>query len=192
MRGLTKPLGLARILKSVLATTAIAIALACQPGAASAQTQVATVGADGYTRAMWSGTDGSISLWKLDAAPNYVGSHIYGPSAGWSPVALTMLGDNTYLLWRYTDGTPQIWVLDANLNFITARTFGPIGGWAPEGLGVDPYGNIRLVWKTPANQVAVWVINAALNITGSFETNTAHLAAHSGDADTSQLPQQEG
>ena len=146
MRKLTKPLRLARGLKSFLAATAIAIALACQSGAASAQTQVATVGADGYTRAMWRGTDGSISLWKLDPVLNFVGSHGYGPYAGWSPVALTMLGNNTYLLWRYTDGTANIWLVDANLNFVASRTFGPVGGWAPEGLGVDPSGNIRLVW----------------------------------------------
>jgi DNA-binding beta-propeller fold protein YncE len=167
MRKLTKPLRLARGLASFLAATAIAIALACQSGAASAQTQVATVGADGYTRAMWRGTDASINLWKLDPMLNFVGSHAYGPYAGWSPVALTMLGNNTYLLWRYTDGTANIWVLDANLNFITSRTFGPVGGWVHEGLGVDPYGNIRLVWKTPANQIAAWVINAALNVIGS-------------------------
>jgi hypothetical protein len=168
MHKLTKPLRLARGLKSVLAATVTAIALACQPVAASAQTQVATLGADGYTRAMWRGTDGSISVWKLDPVLNYVGSHKYGPYAGWSPVALTLLSNNnTYLLWRYTDGTANIWVLDANLNFIASSTYGPVGGWTPEGLGNDPFGNVRLVWKTPGNQVAVWVINAALNIVGS-------------------------
>jgi DNA-binding beta-propeller fold protein YncE len=153
--------------KSIVVAAGVAIALAFQPGAASAQTQVATVGADGYTRAMWRGTDGSVSLWKLDTVLNFVGSHNYGPYAGWSPVALTMLGNNTYVLWSATDGMANIWVLDANLNFITSRTFGPVGGWVPEGLGVDPYGNIRLVWRTPAYQVAIWVINAALNIIGS-------------------------
>jgi hypothetical protein len=166
MRKLTKLLDL----KSVLVATAIAIALACHPGAALAQTQVAAVGADGYTRAMWRGTDGSISLWKLDPVLNFVGNHVFGPYSGWSPVALTMLGDNTYLLWRYTDGTANIWVLDANLNVFTSRTFGPVGGRVPDGIGVDPYGNVRLVWKTPANQVAVWVINAALNVIGGSPT----------------------
>jgi len=125
--------------------------------AASAQTQVGAVGADGYTRAMWRGTDGSISLWKLDPVLNYVGSHVYGPYGGWSPVSLAMLGNNSYVLWRYTDGTADIWLLDANLNFIGSKTFGPASGWTPEGLGVDPYGNLRLVWHTPANQVTAWV-----------------------------------
>ena len=84
---------------------------------------------------MWRGTDGSISLWKLDPVLNFVGSHNYGPYAGWSPVALTMLGNNTYVLWSATDGTANIWVLDANLNFISSRTLdqsvaGPLRGWA--------------------------------------------------------------
>jgi hypothetical protein len=41
-----------------------AIALAFHPDAASAQNS--GLGGDGYTRALWRGTDGSISLWKLD------------------------------------------------------------------------------------------------------------------------------
>jgi hypothetical protein len=155
--------------KSIVGAAAVAIALAFQAGAVSAQTQVSILGNDGYTRAMWRGTDGSINLWKLDPVLNFVGSHGYGPYAGWSPVALTMHPNtnNTYVLWRYTDGTASIFVLDPNLNFITSRTFGPVSGWTPWGLGNDPYGNIRLVWQTPAHQVAVWVINPGLNVVGS-------------------------
>ena len=157
--------------KSIFAAAAVAIALAFQPGAVSAQTQVAVLGPDGYTRAMWRGTDGSISLWKLDPVLNLVGSHNYGPIAGWSPVALTMLPNNyTCVLWRYTDGTAIIWLFDTNLNVVASHTYGPVGGWVPEGLGNDPFGNIRLVWKTPANQVAVWVINPALNVVSGSPT----------------------
>jgi hypothetical protein len=54
-------------LKSILAAAAVAIALAFQSGAASAQAQIPFPGADGYTRVMWRGTDGSISLWKATA-----------------------------------------------------------------------------------------------------------------------------
>jgi hypothetical protein len=145
---------------------AVAMWATFQSGPVSAQTQVSVLGADGNTRGMWRGTDGSISVWKLDPVLNFVGSHNYGPIAGWSPVALTMLGNNTYVLWRFTDGTASIWVLDANLNVVNSRNFGPVGGWVPEGLGNDPFGNIRLVWETPANQLAVWVINAGLNVVG--------------------------
>ena len=148
-------------LKSILAAAAVEIALAFQSGAASAQAQIPFPGADGYTRVMWRGTDGSISLWKVDSGANALGSHTYGPYAGWSPLTLTVLGNNTYVLWTYTDGTAKIWALDANLNFITGRNFGPAAPWSAYGLGVSSSGNLFLLWKTPENQVTAWLINAA-------------------------------
>jgi hypothetical protein len=152
--------------KSVLAAAFVAMALAFQPGAASAQT--IGMGGDGYTRGMWHATDGSISIWKLDPGLNFVGSHAYGPYAGWSPLALTTTpNNNTYVLWRFTDGTANLWQLDANLNFVTARQYGPIAGWTPAGLAVDNYGNIPLLWQTPQGQIAVWLLNPALNPIGS-------------------------
>lgn len=152
--------------KSILVAAAIAIALAFQPGPASAQT--IGMGGDGYTRGMWHATDGSINIWKIDPSLNFVGQHAYGPYGGWSPVALTTLpNNNTYVLWRYTDGTARLWVLDANLNFITSGQYGPIAGWTPAGLAVDNFGNIPLLWATPQGQLAVWLFNPALNLIGS-------------------------
>jgi hypothetical protein len=150
--------------RSILGAAAVAIAVVFQPGAASAQAQIPFPGADGYTRVMWRGTDGSISLWKLDGSWNAAGSHNYGPYAGWSPLTLTVVGNNTYVLWTYTDGTATIWELDANLNFITSRVFGPAAPWSAYGLGVANPGNLFLVWKTPENQVTAWVIDSALNV----------------------------
>jgi len=152
--------------KSVLAAAVVAIAFAFQPGVASAQT--IGMGGDGYTRAMWHATDGSIQIWKLDSAMKYVGGHTYGPYAGWSPLALTTTpNNNTYVLWRYTDGTAGIWVLDANLNFVTAHQYGPVAGWTPAGLAVDNYGNIPLLWQTPQGLIGVWLLNPALNLVAS-------------------------
>jgi hypothetical protein len=59
------------------------------------------------------------------------------------------------------------WILDANFKFLTNANFGPIAGWHPEGLGGDGKGNIRLVWRTPANQLNAWVLNANLQAIGS-------------------------
>ncbi|MBV8121197.1 MAG: hypothetical protein JO081_14825 [Alphaproteobacteria bacterium] len=149
-------------LKSILAAAVVAIGLTLQPGAASA--------GDGYTRWLWFGTDGRISLWLLDPSLNYVTSHVYGPYAGWVPIELKVLDstNNTYVLWRNSDGTATIWLVDPNLNFIKSNTFGPAAGWTPISLGFDPSGNVRLYWRTPANQVTVWVINnAALSVIGS-------------------------
>ena len=141
-------------------------ALAVHPGGASAQTS--GLGGDGYTRTMWRGTDGSISIWKLDPALNFVGLHNYGPYAGAVPVALiTTANNNSYVLWNFTDGTANIWVLDANLNFITGSNFGPIADWTAVGLSLDVNGNFGLVWKSSLGQLALWTINAALNVIAS-------------------------
>jgi hypothetical protein len=156
-------------MRKLLLATVAAVVIAFQPLAASAC--CGAVGGDGYLRTWWHGTDGSISLWKLDPAFNVVGTHNYGPYAGWSPVDLTILGNTTFYLWRYTDGTAAIWKLDANLNFIISNNFGPVAGWEPEGLAVDgATGNLGLIWHTPANQVAAWVINPSLTAIGSSPT----------------------
>jgi hypothetical protein len=67
--------------KRLLAVAAaIAMWATLQSGAVSAQT--GGVGGDGYTRMMWRGTDGSISIWKLDPSLNSVGAHDYGTIMG--------------------------------------------------------------------------------------------------------------
>ena len=157
-------------LKSILAAGIVAIGLTFQPGAASA--------GDGYTRWMWFGTDGSVSLWLLNPSLNYVGSHVYGPYAGWTPISIEVSSSTNvaYQLWRYTDGTASIWILDANLNFIKSSTFGPVSGWIPLSLGFDPNGNVRLYWRTPANQVTAWVINpSTLAVISSSPTYGPYL-----------------
>ena len=87
-----------------------------------------------YTRVMWRGTDGSISLWKLDGSWNAAGSHNYGPYAGWSPLTLTVFGNNTYVLWTYTDGTAMIWELECQSEFYHQPRFWAcralVGLWA--------------------------------------------------------------
>jgi len=144
-------------LKSIVASAAMAITLAFQPGAASAM----GVGADGYIRGMWHGTDGRISVWKFDSNFNQVQSQAYGPYSGWSPVADVVLGNNTYVLWRNDDGSAEIWILDANLNFVTGQTFGPVTGWLPTGLG-SFYGNqLRLFWSANG-EWTTWELNGSL------------------------------
>jgi hypothetical protein len=149
--------------KSIVAVAAVAIALAFQPGAASAQITGlggGNVGGDGYTRAMWHGTDGSVSLWwKLDSNLNVVGTHNYGPYTGWSPVSIaTNVGNETFVLWRYTDGTAQIWALDNNLNYWYSKSFGPVAGWTPEWLGITQSGFTVLLWKSTTGAISAWQI----------------------------------
>ena len=54
---------LSRLLTLMMTVAALS---AIQPGIVSAQTS--GVGSDGFTRILWRGTDGKISLWKLNAS----------------------------------------------------------------------------------------------------------------------------
>jgi hypothetical protein len=146
--------------------TAAAVALwaTIQPGPVSAQTT--GIGGDGFTRVLWRGTDGSISLWKLNTSLNFVTSHAYGPYAGWSPIAITNAhNNNTYVLWRYTDNSISLWEVDSNLNFVTFHAYGPYVGWIPKTLSVDTNGNnnFRLTWKNTNGHLSLWSLDQNLN-----------------------------
>jgi hypothetical protein len=136
---------------------------ALQPSVSSAQS--GGIGGDGVMRLLWRGTDGSISLWKLDGNLNFLGNHIYGPYYGWEPVAITTAANSwTYVLWRYTNNSIALWAVDPNLNFGFARYYGPYTGWVAETLSADTNGNstLRLIWRDTAGRVSVWFLNPDL------------------------------
>ena len=147
-------------------TTAVVVLSAIQPSILSAQTS--GVGADGFTRILWRGTDGKISVWKLNAGLSHVADVQYGPFAGWDPIALTVgSNNNTYVLWRNTDGSISLWRLDGNLNFVTNRLFGPYDGWKAQGLGSGG-GQLRVIWRYTLGQVSVWNVDQnSLNLLDS-------------------------
>jgi len=152
--------------KSLLAVAAaIAIWAIFQSGDVSAQTS--GIGGDGYTRLLWRGTDGQISLLRLDPSLGLVDSHAYGPYAGWSPIAVTTArNNNTYVLWRNTDGSISLWLVDPNLNFVTFHAYGPYPSWIAKGLSVDTNGNtnnFRVIWRNTDGSVSVWMVDADLN-----------------------------
>jgi hypothetical protein len=150
----------------VVATVAI-VWTAIQPGTASAQTS--GIGNDGFTRVLWRATDGSISLWKLDASLNLATAHAYGPYAGWVPIAMTVAeNDNTYVLWRYTDGSISLWEVDSNLNIVTSHVYGPYTGWIAQGLSSGgPGSQLRVIWKYTNGMISVWRLDASLTLLGS-------------------------
>jgi hypothetical protein len=151
-------------MRKLLASVAVAAALAfSQPASACC----GVVGADGNTRAIWHGTDGSISIWLLNPAMNVLATQNYGPIDGWEESGSAMIGNNLYILWRNLDGQADIWLLNSSLGFVTSAVFGPVAGWEPEGLNVDGQGNLRLFWRTSENQMTCWVINQALDYVGS-------------------------
>ncbi len=152
----------------VVALTAALIAIPgfnCRPAAA----QTSGVGADGNTRFLWRGTDGSLALWELDPQLTYLQSHAYGPYLGWTPSVMTAGNNNfSYVLWRRTDGATAIWVVDPQLNFFGAIIYNPIAGWTAESLSTDVGStNLRLTWKRTDGAAAIYILDQNLNTVGS-------------------------
>jgi hypothetical protein len=153
-----------KLSKQLLLAAASAVVWASvHPANLSAQTS--GVGSDGSTRVLWRATNGSVSVWKVDANLNYVDSHIYGPYDGWTPLGLAVSSNNrTYLLWRNTNGEAAVWWLDQNLNFGNSVTSDPYYGWIPETLSVSPASpyDLRVIWKNTNGSVSMWVFNSDL------------------------------
>jgi len=150
--------------RKLLVVAAVILAwTAIQPGIASAQTS--GIGSDGFTRVLWRGTDGSISLWKLDGSLNFMTNHVYGPYPGYTPIAITTAANNnTYVLWRYTDGSIALWEVDANLNIVTSRGYGPYAGWSAQNMSTGPGSELRVIWRHTTGMVSVWWVDAFLNL----------------------------
>jgi hypothetical protein len=151
-----------RLLKIALA---IMFWTSVQPGTSSAQTS--GVGSDGFTRLLWRGTDSSISLWKCNPALVSCVSHLYGPYAAWTPIAMTTANNNnTYILWKNTDGTATVWLVDANLNFVTSAVYGPYSGWTAESLSVSTSNNstLRLLWTHTNGALSLWILQPNLSV----------------------------
>jgi len=152
----------------ILAGLSVLVWSYVHPGKLSAQTS--GVGNDGYTRVLWRATNGSVSVWKVDANLNYTDSHTYGPYDGWTPLSLAVSSNNrTYLLWRNTSGQAALWWLDQNLGFGDSANTDPYYAWIPETLSVStasPY-DLRLVWKNTNGGLSVWALNADLTYLNS-------------------------
>jgi hypothetical protein len=153
-------------IRSIFLAVALSAALVLPSLPASACCGV--LGADGYTRLVWNGTDGSISIWKTDGLLHVLATQNYGPYLGWTHISSAIIGDNYYLLWRNADGAADIWLLNSNLEKVATASYTPPLGQLPEGLGVDGLGNLRLFWRTSEDQVVVLLINQALDVAGSY------------------------
>jgi hypothetical protein len=131
------------------------------------------IGGDGFTRLLWTGTDGSIVLYKLDGNLNPVATRGYGPFADWAPIGLTVANNSfSCVLWRRTDGLVNIWLVDPNLNLAGNQTYGPFAGWYAEHLSADTNGlsTLRLTWTATNGTFSVWYLqpNLALSISNTF------------------------
>lgn len=154
--------------KLLAVAAAVAMWASIQPSTVSAQTS--GIGADGFTRFAWRGTDYSYSLWQVDANLNFFNSHLYGPYPGWTPIAITTArNNNTYVLWRYNDGSISLWAVDTNLNFLGSHSYGPFTGWTAKGLSVDTgsTSGFCVIWRNTDGSVSVWRADQNLNFVNS-------------------------
>jgi hypothetical protein len=155
-----------RVRKKLMAAVATLALCAGINGTAYAQSH--GVAGDGTNRLLWKGTDGRVSLWKLDANLNYATSKEYGPYTYWHPIGITVARNNTtYLTWKYYDGSVSIWALDTNLNLINSHVYGPYAGWTPKDLSVETTttntSGFRLHWKYYDGTETVWQLDQNLN-----------------------------
>jgi hypothetical protein len=147
----------------LLAVAAAISSASVQPGAALAQTS--GMGSDGNTRFLWRAANNEISLWDADANLSAFASIVYGPYAGWTPVAMTAgLNNYTYVLWTYANGAVGIWLVDPNLNFVNIAVYGPYLGWTGESLSTGTSStNLRLLWKRTDGMLAIYSLDQNLN-----------------------------
>jgi hypothetical protein len=161
-----------RLLRESFRILAVAITLFLGSNAPS-YSQNSGIGGDGFTRLLWTGTDGSIVVYRLDGNLNLVANRSYGPFADWAPIALTVANNSfSYVLWRRTDGLVNVWALDPNLNLSGNQTYGPFGGWYAEHLSADTNGQstLRLTWRATNGTFSVWYrqANLALSTSNTF------------------------
>lgn len=133
--------------------------------------QASGVGADGWTRFYWTGTDSSLALWKIDSNLLNPVSKGYGPYLGYYPKGIAVGSDNlTRVLWNYTDGSISLWLVDANLNYISNTIYGPYPGWVAESISIEYTSNrLRVVWRETTGQVAIWILGANLSFVTSHD-----------------------
>ena len=83
-------------------------------------------GPNGVTHAVWTGTDGSIALWTLNATNQYLGQQQYGPYAGWSEQSLSVGPDGyCHLIWDNVSGAAAFWRTNSQGLYIDQQNFGP-------------------------------------------------------------------
>jgi len=81
---------------------------------------------------LWRYTDGTATIWQLDANLNFITSSNFGPVAGWEPEGLSVDGPtgNLGLVWHTPANQVSVWVINSSLNALGASpVFGPYFGW---------------------------------------------------------------
>ncbi len=116
-----------------------------------------------HTQILWNNTNGSASLWTVNADFSFT-STLYGPFSGWSAVACADAPDGaTWLLWANTSGVASLWRVVAG--GYTHAEYGPYTGYGVASLSVGSDGNPHLLWDKTDGTALLWNVNPA---NGSF------------------------
>ena len=124
-------------------------------------------GADGVARILWTKTDGSAALWRVDASGNF--THFdYGPFSGWTARGLAVGSDNVpRILWTNTSGQISLWSVNAQGGF-TFQYFGPYTGYTASLIAVGADNAPRILWNKTDGSVSLWRVDTAGNFTFAY------------------------
>jgi hypothetical protein len=111
---------------------------------------------------LWSRTDGTASLWRVDASGNYLGNRYYGPIPNMTAMSYHRLDSGTAkLLWARSDGLAVIWSLDECDNVISIKRHGPFYQWTPRSYEKLSDGTARVLWSRTDGTASIWTLNGS-------------------------------
>jgi hypothetical protein len=143
-----------------------------------------SVGADNFTRVLWTVVDGRAVLWSLDRTTgNYTQGPIYGPYGGgaWQATRIACGKDGiSHVLWNKGDGTLSLWWLKADNAFQQNIIYGPFAGWVAADVAVGSDNLTRVLWTNLNDgRAVVWSVDAngvASNNTNFYGPYTGYTA----------------
>ena len=120
------------------------------------------------THILWTNTNGSFAVWRVDANNNMTSTPAFGPIAGWTAAGLADgLDGKMRLLLKNASGAFAVWTVDMAGNMTSTPGYGPIAGWSAAQVAVGADGQTRLLLKNASGAAAVWTLDSAGNITST-------------------------
>ena len=113
----------------------------------------------------WVSTDGTFSLWTVNAARAYTYKN-YGPFPGWHARAIADGPDgSTRVLWNNVSGALSLWRLNSASGVFAQQTYGPYQGWTATALSVGPDNITHVLWTNPNGMLALWSVETDFSTT---------------------------
>jgi hypothetical protein len=119
------------------------------------------VAENGEARVLFTGSLGEALVARVDSSGVLKPGPHYGPTRGWTAVAITDGPGGTRVLWRCTDGRGGTSLHDAGGVMLGSSVWPASAGYAAEDLAVGADGSPRLLRTNPNGDVEVSTIDAA-------------------------------